>query len=202
MKGIPKIRISQKPVYIKLADGTDFFDLFKKIERKFDTCFIFESLGEEGKFARYSILGFEPAHLVSGRGKELTIDGKNYSVPNPYYALRDIMPEATIGRNYDGGLVGYLSYEAINLMEPSLNVKVHDEFDQFLFGAYTDGLIRDKLTDELTYFYYDADRSAVLKEIIASKTTQGPFSAQCTDEGLSEQEHAKIVEDVKEKIRE
>ncbi|MDP3965759.1 MAG: anthranilate synthase component I family protein, partial [bacterium] len=208
---IPKIHIAQKPNYVKLADGTDFFDLFKKIERRFDTCFIFESLGEEGKFARYSILGFEPAHLVSGRGKELTIDGKNYSVPNPYYALRDIMPQRTIGRNYDGGLVGYLSYEAINLMEPALNVKVHNAFDQFLFGVYTDGLILDKLTGELTYFYYDgdrpacamhADRSAMLKEIIASEIEAEPFSAECLDEGLSEKEHAKIVEDVKEKIRE
>src|SRR3989344_8767702 len=202
MKGIPKIRISQKPVYIKLADGTDFFDLFKKIERKFDTCFIFESLGEEGKFARYSIVGFEPAHLMSGRGKELTVDGKNYTVPNPYYSLRDIMPERTIGRNYDGGLVGYVSYEAINLMEPSLNVKVHDDFEQFLFGVYTDGLILDKLTGELTYFYYGTDRSAVLKEIIASKISTESFSAECTDEGLAEQEHARIVEEVKEKIRE
>jgi len=199
---IPKIKIGQKPNYVKLAVGVDFFDLFKKIERRFKTCFIFESLGEEGKFARYSILGFEPAHLVSGRGKELTIDGKNYSVPNSYYALRDIMPKATIGRNYDGGLVGYLSYEAINLMEPSLNVKVHDEFDQFLFGVYTDGLILDKLTGELTYFYYDADRSAILKEIIASKVSTEPFSAECVDEGLPEAEHARIVEDVKEKIRE
>ena len=118
---IPKIHISQKPHYVKLANGVDFFELFKKIERKFEICFIFESLGEEGKFARYSILGFEPAHLIGGRGKELTIDRKSYSVPNPYYALRDVMPARTIGRNYDGGLVGYLSYEAINLMEPSDN---------------------------------------------------------------------------------
>lgn len=199
---LPKIHISQKPTYVKLADGVVFFDLFKKIERRFDTCFIFESLGEEGKFSRYSIIGFEPAHLIGGRGNKLTVDGTSYSVPNPYYALRDIMPQRTIGRNYDGGLVGYLSYEAINLMEPSLNVKVHEKFDQFLFGVYTDGLILDKLTGELTYFFYDEDRSAVLKEIIASEIEAAPFSAECIDEGLSEAEHAKIVEDVKEKIRE
>lgn len=202
MKKIPKIHISQKPTYVKLANGVDFFELFRKIERRFETCFIFESLGEEGKFARYSILGFEPAHLIGGKEKILTIDGTDYAVPNPYYALRDIMPASTIGRNYDGGLVGYLSYEAINFMEPSLNVKVHDTFDQFLFGAYTDGLILDKLTGELTYFYYETDRSPVLKEIIASKIAKEPFSARCVDEGLSESEHAKIVEDVQEKIRE
>ena len=60
---------------------------------------------------------------------------------NPYYALREIMPEKTIARSYSGGLIGYLSYDAINYMEPSVNVKVHPLFDQFMFGVYTDGLI-------------------------------------------------------------
>ena len=202
MKNLPKIHISQKPTYVKLADGVDFFELFRKIEHRFDTCFIFESLGEEGKFARYSILGFEPAHIIGGRGNILAVDGEKYTVPNPYYALRDIMPAHTIGRNYDGGLVGYLSYEALNYMEPSLKVKTHDEFEQFLFGAYTDGVILDKLTDELTYFYYATDRRALLKEIIGSKVRHESFVAECVYEGLREEEHARIVGDVKEKIRE
>ena len=152
---IPKIKILQKPTYVKIAEGVDFFHLFKKIERRFETCFIFESLGEDGKFSRYSIIGFEPSHIISARGNVLTIDGKDYKVANPYYALRNIMPAQTLGRNYDGGLVGYLSYEALNYMEPSLKVKIHKKFEQFLFGAYTDGVILDKLTDELTYFYYE-----------------------------------------------
>jgi anthranilate synthase component I len=202
MTSLPKIHISQKPTYVKLSDGVDFFDLFKKIEQRFETCFIFESLGEEGKFSRYSIIGFDPSHMIGARENVLTIDGKNYRVPNPYHALRSIMPQRTIGRNYDGGLVGYLSYEALNYMEPSLKVKTHDKFDQFLFGAYTDGVILDKLTDELTYFYYGKNRSDVLKEIINSKVSEESFSAKCVDGGLSEKEHAKIVEDVKEKIRE
>ncbi|MDO8561334.1 MAG: anthranilate synthase component I family protein [bacterium] len=202
MSKIPKIKILQKPTHTKIAEGVDFFELFKKIERRFETCFIFESLGEEGKFSRYSIIGFDPSHLVSARKNVLTVDGKSYKVANPYYALRDIMPQRTIGRNYDGGLVGYLSYEALNYMEPSLKVKTHETFDQFLFGAYTDGVILDKLTDELSYFYYEKDRSGILKEIINSKVSEGSFSAKCVDEGLSEKEHARIVEDVKEKIRE
>lgn len=202
MKTIPKIKILQKPTYVKIAEGVDFFELFKKIERRFETCFIFESLGEDGKFSRYSIIGFEPSHVIGARGNVLSIDGKTYKVANPYYALRDIMPHATIGRNYDGGLVGYLSYEALNYMEPSLKVKVHADFDQFLFGAYTDGVILDKLTDELTYFYYDKDRRDVLKEVMDSEITQAPFRARCVDEGLRDKEHARIVEDVKEKIRE
>ena len=105
MKKIPKIRISKKATYVKIAEGVDFFELFKKVEQRFDTCFIFESLGEDGKFARYSIIGFEPDKIIGARGNVLTVDDEKYSVSNPYYSLRNLMPKATMSREYAGGLV-------------------------------------------------------------------------------------------------
>ncbi|MDP3733443.1 MAG: anthranilate synthase component I family protein, partial [Candidatus Daviesbacteria bacterium] len=103
------IKILQKPVYIKFAQDIDFFKLFQKIEQQFSTCFIFESLGEEGKFSRYSIIGFDPEYLISARGNNLTINNKIYPVDNPYLELRKIIPQNIISKNYAGGLVGYLS---------------------------------------------------------------------------------------------
>ena len=193
---LPKIKISQKPTYLKIGEGLDFFESFKKIERRYDTCFMFESLGEDGKFARYSIIGFEPSSTVSARGNVLTIGGKKYAVTNPYYALRNLMPKSTMSREYAGGLVGYLSYEALNYMETSLKIKTHKKFEQFMFGVYTDGLIHDKLTDELFYFYYEKDRSSILKDVLKEKVKIGAFRAKCVGEGLTEKEHARIVEDV------
>ena len=188
-------------MYTKFAQDVDFFELFQKIEQRFDTCFLFESLGEEGKFSRYSILGFEPSHTVSGTGKTLRIDDKEYAVKNPYFALRDIMPEQTLGREYAGGLVGYLGYEAFQYFEPSLHIKDHKLFDRFMFGVYTDGLVLDKLTNELFYFHYDTDRSALLKEVMQTRLEKKSFSATFVRDGLTEKEHAKIVEKVKGEIR-
>src|SRR3989344_2887440 len=165
MEKIPHIKIGQKATYTKFAQDVDFFELFQKIEQRVDTCFLFESLGEEGKFSRYSILGFEPAHIVSGTEKMLRVDGTDYAVKNPYFALRDIMPKQTLAKDYTGGLVGYLGYEAFQYFEPSLHIKDHKRFDRFMFGVYTDGLVFDKLTNELFYFYYDTDRSAVLEKV-------------------------------------
>ena len=201
MAKLPKIQLGQKPTYVKFAEDVDFLDLFKKIERHSESCFIFESLGEEGKFSRYSILGFDPEHIISGRGKTLTIDGMEYKVENPYLALRDIMPARALGREYAGGLIGYLSYEALMYFEPSLKIKTHDTFEQFMFGVYTDGLIHDKLTNELIYFYYETDRSALLHDIHDSELPKGSFKATFVADGLSESEHSKIVEDVKDLIR-
>lgn len=197
---IPKIKISKKPNYIKFAKDVDFFKLFEKIEQKFETCFIFESLGEEGRFSRYSIIGFDPSTIISARENNLIINGKIYPVKNPYSTLKNLMPEKTISRNYAGGLIGYLSYEAVNYFEKKLHVKVHKLFDQFLFGVYTDGLILDKLTNELLYFYYDKDRSSLLKKVLNLEVKKKKFEVKLTNNGLTQKEHEAIVEKVKEHI--
>ena len=201
MKTLPKIKLPQKPTHIKIAEDLDFYALFQKIEPQFDVCFIFESLGEEARFSRYSIIGFDPSHIISARGNNLIIDGKSYAVKNPYFALREIMPLKTVARNYAGGLIGYLSYDAVNYFEPTLNIKIHDLFDQFMFGAYTDGLIFDKLTNELFYFYYDTDRSGILKKALNLKLKKRPLRVDFIKDGLTKSEHAKVVEGVKKHIR-
>ncbi len=198
---LPKIQISQKPTYKKFAEDVDFYELFQKIEQSFDRCFIFESLGEEGKFSRYSILGFDPQHSISAKGNTFIFDGEPYEVDNPYYALREIMPQNAIARNYAGGLIGHLNYEATNYFEPSVRVKVHDKFDQFMFGVYTDGLILDKLTNELFYFYYDTDRSGQLTKIAQATIQPKPLKATFIRDTATREEHADMVEKVKDHIK-
>ena len=200
MKEIPKIKIGQKPIYKKIAEDMDFRQLFKKIERAFENCFLFESLGEEGKFARYSLLGFDPQHIISARKNILSIDGEEYDVDNPFFALREIMPEETIAREYAGGLVGYLGYDSINYLEPSVNVKTHPQFPQFMFGVYTDGIVLDKLTNELYYFYYDIGRSNIVEKIIKQSIKKNSLRVTFIRNGLTRKEHAEIVKKVKEQI--
>ncbi len=204
MFNLPKIYPSadgQKPTYIKLAEDIDFYMLFRKIEQQVKTCFIFESLGEEEKFARYSIIGFDPKSIISAKGNTIFIDGKGFNVKNPYFSLSQIMPKKAIARNYCGGLIGYLSYEAVNYFENSINVKVHPLFDQFLFGVYTDGIILDKLTNEIFYFYYDIDRSKALRKIINYKIKNSSLKIKFLGDSLTKEEHKEKVLQVKEEIK-
>lgn len=197
---IPKITLPKKPIYIKFSEDIDFYQLFEKIEQTFDTCFIFESLGEEGNLSRYSVIGFDPQHTISARENVLKFDNKEYMVKNPYKVLRDIIPQDAISRGYSGGLVGYLNHDAINYFEANLQVKVHDDFDQFMFGVYTDGLVLDKMTNELFYFYYEKNRMDGIKKIIKTKVRKKPLTVIFIGDGLSQKEHKKIVEKVKEQI--
>ena len=50
------LKITGKPKYKKLSEDYDFFQLFEKVEKKYKTCFLFESLGEESNISRYHIL--------------------------------------------------------------------------------------------------------------------------------------------------
>ncbi len=200
MTKLPKIKINQKTKYIKIAPEADFFELFQKIEKNFKVCFILESLGEEGKFSRYSVMGFDPDHIISARGSNLIIDGKVFKVKNPYFSLREIMPPADMAKNYAGGLVGYMSYEALNYFESNPQVKIHKHFDQFMFGVYTDGLILDKLTNELVYFYHNKSRINLVKKVLASEVKNNKLKISFIRDSLSKREHARIVEKVKEQI--
>lgn len=197
----PVIRIGQKPTYKKIADDIDLYGLFVKIEERFETCILLESLGEHSAQGRYSVIGFDPKYVIRARGQTLFVDDTPYDVPNPYNALRELMPQKTLARHYAGGLTGYIGYDAVNYMESSLSVKAHPDFDAFMFGAYTDGLVMDTQTGELFYFYCDEDRSAVVEELLAAKS--GPKTATITPLGRtrSKAEHAAAVEAVKERIR-
>ncbi len=198
---LPKIILSKKPTYIKFAQDVDFYELFQKIEQHFDTCFIYESLAEEEKFSRYSLIGFAPKHIISARGNNFIFDGQVYPVKNPYEALRQVMPEVTLARHFTGGLIGYLSYEAVNYFEPSVKVKVHDKFDQFLFGVYTDGLLLDKLTGEVFYFYYDQNRLEFIKTIAENTLQEKKLEVTFLKDSLTREQHAEIVEKVREQIK-
>ena len=98
-----KIELIGKPNYKKLTEDYNFFRLFKKIEKKFDTCFLFESLGEESYISRYHILGFDPKYIIYPTHENLIIENKNGKIDkikckNPYYKIRDVIPSNIISK--------------------------------------------------------------------------------------------------------
>jgi anthranilate synthase component I len=199
---LPKFNLPLKPTRLKCASDIGFFTLFQKIDQKFENCFLLESLGEHSHTSRYSIIGFDPQHIVSGKDKTLTIDKKSYKVENPYYALRQIIPQNIISSSYEGGLVGYLSYDAVNYFETSLNIKTHQNFNQFKFGLYTDGLVLDKMTGEVSYFYYEKNRFKLVQQLLKSKVKKEPIlKATFLKNNLTKAQHQKGVQKIKQEIK-
>ncbi len=205
MSKLEKIKLNTKAKYERLNLEIDYIELADKIDKTFENCFILESLGELSYESRYVIMGFEPESVVHSPQKDvLMIDDKEYKCKNSYDALRKIMPKNTISRNYAGGLVGYLSHEAINLFEESLDLPIMEDFGLFKFGVYTDGIILDKYTGVFTYFYYKKNRIKeiieLVKKDISDKKNEHPVVQKIGDT-MSKEEHALAVEKIKQEIK-
>jgi len=201
-----KFTLPRKPQYLKVADHCDFFELFKKIDKAYDNCFILESLGEDSHIARHSIIGFDPEKVIFANGEQLTIterDGSqaHYQSANPYELLRTLMPQDIISRMYAGGLTGYLGYDAMNYFEAKLDIQTSKLFDAFRFGLYKDGLVCDKMTGEVFYFYYDNNRIERVSELLASTYPgNGPLQVTATGDSMSREQHRAAVLKVKQDI--
>lgn len=206
------IDIPSKPKRIKLTQDIDFFALFKRIERAFDTCYLLESLGEDSHISRHHAIGFDPVMTIAAIDRTTlaitdnkTAQTQQYQTDNPYQLLRSITPQHVIARDQSGGLVGYLGYDCVNFFEPSLNAKASDDFEPFKFGVYLDGLTLDKMTGEIFYFYYPTEQQenrieqikALLDESVPSYE---PPTVEFLGDGMSQEEHANVVMQVKEDI--
>lgn len=205
----PKIDIPSKPNLIKIADDIDFFELFQRIEQKFDTCYLLESLGDESHISRHHLIGFDPEMTVTATNRNTLTVANNrtntldtYECENPYNLLREMTPQHVLSRSHTGGLVGFMGFDSVNFFEPTLNVQASDSFEPFKFGVYLDGLSLDKMTGEIFYFYYKDSR---IEEINALLNTQVPTHTTPTvnhlGDGMSQEEHAKAVLKVKEDIK-
>ena len=201
-----RISLPRKPSYVTITEDCDYFELFKKIEKHFETCFILESLGEESYVARHTLIGFDPEKQLIANGNSLTIADRegskeHYSSDNPYALLRQITPQNILSRRYAGGLTGYLSYDAMSYFEPSLALKSNEDFDTFRFGLFKDGLIYDKMTGELIYFHYDESRIDLIRRLLGEPFQgNGPLQVVPGETTMNREQHAEAVLKVKRDI--
>jgi len=180
-----KIIYREKKIKIDLS----LLEIFARLRQNFDTAFLLESLGEDADFSRKSFVGFDPHVVIRAEPGKLIVDKKVFATPNPYSALKNFLPKLPRGRGFRGGLFGYLTYEATRYFESSVKFKKHPDFPDFEFGLYFDGLIFDKKTGELKYFYLSKDRSKLLEKILGKPPRHEPkFHAKSRGVNISQKD--------------
>lgn len=201
-------KLRQKPKTIQLADGVDYLKLYYCLSQKYSRTYLFESLILPKQQDRYYTIGFDPLYTFSARGNTLSVSGKTeemITTDNPYLELKKILPRIPAANSYQGGLIGYFSYEAANYFEPALDLNEHPDFPVFELGLYTDGLIYDSETEELEYYTFSEDRSELIKEFIDNLDAYSlPDKIESVASGeysIDREQYQEIVEGTLEEIR-
>lgn len=179
------------------------FELFKNIYKNNSQAFLLESMESDSGMARFSVLGFKPVAKLKAHNHVLEIErnGKTeeYETENPFDEIKKIISTSNRKKGFQGGLVGYVSYEAVKYFEP---VKVQESpYPDFEFGLFLDAVIFDKIRNQCKYVTLNEDNSDYIKQIARKEYELKDISFQ--DEGLnfSREKFQEMVSKSQEKIR-
>lgn len=194
----------------KLDLSISAFEVFKRLYGKSENVFLLESLGEdlpagrqEGKYNRYSYVGFDPLFTVSANNGELYIQGKGIRVANAFKYLSGYfrnIKRSTTAKGYCGGLAGYVSYEGTKYFEPAFTEHSSYDFPNFEFGFYQDGLIFDKKGKRCTYFHHGQSRIDKVCRILNNSGRLSFFKFKKLGEDNRKQMHRNMVREAKKRI--
>ena len=137
-----------KKEFIKLAESYNVIPVFEritgdmltpvlaflKLREKEKFCFLLESVEGIGRLARYSFIGKDPHKIISNRNNKLTIisdSGTKELDKNIFDYLKDEIASYNFPKvegipDFTGGIVGYIGYENIALIEDKLKFENHE----------------------------------------------------------------------------
>jgi len=191
-------KYQEEPVPIRMSA----FEAFKKIYPFLKHVFLLESLGEEGKYNRFSYVGFDPSSHIVAKNGELFVDGRLIKTDDPYRYLSETFPVNKYYKSgFYGGLVGYVSHEGTRYFEPAFKLIPGGAFPDFEFGLYQDGLIFDKKTRQIIYFHHGVNRLYKLLSLMHGSGVLGEFHYKAVSLGKTQDEHLQMVESALEHIR-
>lgn len=194
--------ILKEPQTIKLEFDSPF-ELFKNIYQNNSHAFLLESMESDSGMARFSVLGFQPSAILKAHDNVLEIErngGKEeYDVENPFDEIKKLISSSNGRKGFHGGLVGYVSYEAVKYFEPVEVAK--SPYPDFEFGLFLDGIIFDKIRNQCQYVTLHEDNSDYIKDIAKEEYEIEDVHFQEIGQHFSKEQYEEMVLKAKEKIR-
>lgn len=132
---------------------------FLKLRESDKFCFLLESVEGIGRLARYSFIGKDPHKIISNRNRKLKIfSNNNYEVldENLFDYLKNEIssykfPTIEDLPDFTGGIVGYIGYENIALIEEKLKFENHEnsETPDSILGIFSTIIAFDHFKHQL-----------------------------------------------------
>ena len=185
---------------------------FQAISAHSDYCYILESAEGPRKLAQYSFIGFSPSRILKvkdGNYSEQTPEGGKNCAPthtdDPFDSIRKNLADnytSYRGFRFVGGLVGYVSYDAVRYIE-SLPSNAPDDLGlpDLEFGVFDDGIVFDHLNDQAYYYWYSDDRSRYIEQIIGAAVEPPKLETGKVRVNLTQQDFTSMVNKAKNYVK-
>lgn len=179
------------------------FEVFKGIYQNFSDTFLLESMESDSGLARFSVLGFKPIAKLKAHDNVLLIekDGEKeeIDVENPFHEIKKIVSSDSGKKGFRGGLVGYISYEAVKHFEPLKLQK--SPYPDFEFGLFLDGIIFDRIRNQCQYVTLGENRLEEIKKISKEEYHMEKITFKEKGHYFSQEKFEKMVLEAKERIK-
>jgi anthranilate synthase component 1 len=216
------------PVYKRIAaDLLTPVAAYLKIREENITSFLLESVEGIGRLARYSFIGLNPSEIVSNYGYDLIIKNKTHE-EKKRENIFDFLKERIKSFNhpvldelpyFTGGIVGYIGFENISLIEDVIKFTAQDTTGtpDSILGFYNTIIVFDHFKHQiilitnvntsdktnLRQMYDEANNELVQLQTKLSKSINYTSDFKSNPEPLTEpeeKEFCKLVEKGKENI--
>jgi anthranilate synthase component I len=179
------------------------FKLFKNLYFNYPSSFLLESLENTCGLARFSVLGFEPIAILRGHGNILNIekdgDIQEFDIQNPFQEIKSLTQINFGESGFRGGLVGYVSYEALKHFE-NIDLKT-GKFPDFEFGLFLDGIVFDRLKNRCEYVTLGENKIEEVKRLSKEEYEIDKLSFKLKGHYYPQEKFERMVMETKKRIK-
>jgi anthranilate synthase component I len=154
---IKKIALTQQPL-----------EIFSKLQKKYQTTYLLESIEGPKKLAQYSFIGFDPKITIQTKNKKAQIKNEKtgetttQKTNDPLQLIEKILKNDEVPNSefrFIGGAVGYISYDAVRYWEKlPENSNADLNFPDVEMGIFDDGFIFNHVRRQAYYYYRSENR--------------------------------------------
>jgi anthranilate synthase component 1 len=185
-------------------------EIFSKLQKRYETAYLLESIEGPKKLAQYSFIGFAPRLTIEIKDdtaeiqNEKTEEHFREKTNDPLRTIEKLVKGKVIPNSefrFVGGAVGYISYDAVRYWE-KLPKKTRDDlnFPDAQLGFFDDGIVFDHRRKRAFYYYSSDNRLAEVERLFKQPRTSEKLEYDQPKVNITKKRFEEAVKKAKEYI--
>jgi len=199
------------PLNIKKISRTQHpLEIFSKLQKKYQTTYLLESIEGPKKLAQYSFIGFDPKITLQTKNKKAQIKNERtgetttQKTSDPLQLIERLLKDEAVSNSefrFIGGAVGYISYDAVRYWEKlPENSQADLNFPDLEMGIFDDGFIFNHIRRQAFYYYRSENRLPEVESLLKQPINSEELSYTQPKVNTKKENYEKAVEKAKEYV--